>query len=178
MTKHEAAREIVRQDGYCNDIRCSDCPFYLQICGAQGDHLKIALAWLANNPEVTKQEDVPYWYPEHKEAPVSKYKNLDFYKAITEPPTKLGYSTIDALMELYNRVEKLESAQLSEHVEQWEPKEGEWVAEWPEYSTHFAVIPFSLKCSRFHYARLKYPDNRVIDCACDVETLKGRTDWI
>jgi len=33
-----------------------------------------------------------------------------------------------------------------------------------------------IKCD--NVARLQYPDHRVIDCACTVEELKKRTDWI
>ena len=63
MTKHEAAREIIRQKGGCKEIHCNECPYELAglhheeddtagpINGPQPALEAWAKNWLENNPE-------------------------------------------------------------------------------------------------------------------------------
>lgn len=81
----------------------------------------------------------------------------------------------------------------AEPIESWFPKVGEVCAFWDSDDATprncFIIAPFYdyvVECGfRFkgstrwqHVARLSNPDGRVIDCACSIEELKRRTDWL
>jgi len=80
----------------------------------------------------------------------------------------------------------------AEPIEAWQPAEGEIVAAWENDYPGFCISKFiaettpgsfmtELSYPVDHIARLVYPDGRVIDCTCDVETLHqrvGEGNWI